>query len=182
MLYRFKFNNQQTLSAFCTFKNNTDDFNIFFSKNDSANSAQYSSFLDNENLYDILSIPDFDVYTLSEVSLNSEEYVQNWVLNKTISKFIVNLMRLRDQIIGKFLFANDSKNNLVFKFTRYLTANEKDSIYFESDISFLLGQNEVITNSSINRCLKKLYDIQVNLANILQADLDKTSKSVIYIG
>lgn len=182
LFYRFNYNTQQTLSAFCSFKNNTDDFNIIFSKNDASKIAIFNSFQDNENLYDILTIPDFDVYTYGEISIKSEEYVQNWVLNKTISKIIVNLMRLRDQIIGKFLFANDSRNNVVFKFTRYLTAKEKENIFFESDISYLLGQNEVITNSSINRCFKKIFDIQQNLANILQADIDKSSKSVIYIG
>ena len=180
LFYLFNFNNSQTLYAMSTFKKGANDFNIIFSKNN--NTGIFSSFGDNANLYDILSIPDFDVYTFDEISIDSDEYVQSWVYNKSVSKFILNLMRLRDEIIGKFLFIKDYKNNLVFNFTRYLTQLEKDAIYFESDITFKIGQNEVVTNAAINRSLQKIYNIQTELANSLQADLRRALPIVINIG
>ena len=80
-------------------------------------------------------------------------------------------MRLREQIIGKFIASVDYKGNVAFKGTRYLLPNELNSIYFEQDVTFYVGSNEVVSSSVINRCLKKIYDIQVSLLNVLKEEV-----------
>jgi hypothetical protein len=41
-------------------------------------------------------------------------------------------LRFIDQLIGKFQFKYDDRGNSVFKFTRYLTAEEKQKLTTEA--------------------------------------------------
>lgn len=125
LLYLYKYNNTQSISAFCTHNNYGNDKNILVSNNSNSNATIAGIFIDNKNLYDNLAIPDFDVYTLDEILLKPEEYVQSWVINKSLAKLYTNHLRLMDQLIGKFQFKYDSRGNSVFQFIRYLTVNER---------------------------------------------------------
>jgi len=183
LFYLFNYTTPQIVYGFTTIptKDNQNDRNIVYTKN--GNTPMFNSFYDNVNLYDILTIPNYDVYTYDEIKFNELEYVQSWIFNKALSKLLINHMRFRDQIIGKFLFKRDEKNNIVFKFTRYLTVEERESIYFETDIDFFIGKNEVFQNAVVNRCLEKIYDIQENLLNILKDEVKKAplDSTIIYL-
>ena len=172
LLYLFKYDDPaETIKSFATAPttDNSSDRNIIFSV--SGNAGKFGNFYDNLNLFDVLAVRDFDIYGFDEIKFDKNEYVQSWVVNKTLSKLILNHMRLRDQIIGKFIAAVDYKGNVAFKGTRYLLPEEINSIYFEQDITFFIGSNEVFSSSVINRSLKKIYDIQVSLLNILKEDV-----------
>ena len=69
-------------------------------------------FRDNINLYDILAVRDFDIYTFDQIKVSGDEYLQNWVINKALAKMIVNLMKYRDQLIGKFIAKQDVRSNV----------------------------------------------------------------------
>lgn len=128
LLYLQKYNNTQNISAFATMPSGLNDKNFLASKNSVKNAGIVGIFLDNKNLYDNLTEPDFDIYSLDEILIKPEEYVQSWVINKAISKLIANHLRFTDQIIGKFQFKYDSRGNSVFCFTRYLTVEEKNQL------------------------------------------------------
>ena len=149
-----------------------NDRNIMFSV--SGNVGKFGNFYDNQNLFDILSIRDFDIYGFKEISYNSDEYVQNWVVNKNLSKILLNHMRLRDQIIGKFIATKDYLNNIFFRGTRYLLPVELESIYFEQDITYFIGGNELLTSKIINRAFEKIYNIQKSLLGVLGAEIIRT--------
>lgn len=169
LLYLYKFNTPQLIRGFASISNGGGDRNILYSTYN--NTGTFASFFDNANLYDVLTIPDFDVYTFDEIKLDNEEYVQSWVFNKSVSKLLLNLMRLRDQIIGKFLFSRDSRGNLVFKFTRYLTVEERNSTFFQSGIDTFIGKDEVFQNAVVNRCFTDIYNIQANLLDVLRDEV-----------
>lgn len=135
LLYRFKYNDTQNISAFCSHENYGNDKNILISNNPNSNATMAGIFIDNKNLYDNLAVSDFDVYTLDEILIKPEEYVQSWVVNKSIAKLYANHLRLMEQLTGKFQFKYDSRGNSIFQFTRYLTTEEKLA---------LLGQQESI--------------------------------------
>ena len=140
----------------------------------SGNVGKFGNFYDNLNLFDVLAVRDFDVYSFDEINFNSNEYLQNWTINKNISKLVINHMRLRDEIIGKFIASKDYMGNIFFRGTRYLLPNELASIYFAQDLSFYIGGNEIITNSIVNRPLEKLYNIQKQMLTVLGAEIIRT--------
>ena len=145
------------------------DYNLIFSV--SGNTGKLGYFYDNLNLFDILAVKDFDIYNFDDMMFNKEEYIQNWVFNKNLSKLIINHMRLRDEIIGKYIAARDRQGNITFRGTRYLLPAELESIFFQQDITFFIGANEIFANNIVNRALEKIYNIQVNLLNILMAEI-----------
>ena len=131
-------------------------------------------FRDNINLYDILAVRDFDIYTFDQIKVSGDEYLQNWVINKALAKMIVNLMRYRDQLIGKFIAKQDVRGNVVFENTRYLLSNEINTLLFGQDLTAFLGSNEIVSSGSINRCLRFIYEAQSSILNALQSEIINT--------
>jgi hypothetical protein len=125
LLYLHNYNDMQTISAFASIPDGINDRNLIVSKNPATNAQIIGAFYDNINLYDNLSIPSFDIYNMDDIKIAPEEYVQSWVLNKSLAKLIANHLRFIGQLIGKFQFKFDSRGNSIFQFTRYLTAAEK---------------------------------------------------------
>jgi hypothetical protein len=123
---------------------------------------------DSINLYDVLSINDFDIYSFDEIKISKNEYVQNWALNKSFSKLLTAICRFRDQIKGKFVASRDNFNNLVFNGARYLFPIEYKNISFEQDMTYFIGSNEILQNNIINRCFEKIYNNQVQILDILK--------------
>lgn len=180
LLYLYNYNiNNEKISSFSSAFTNGGDKNIIFSY--ANNTGKLGLFFDNLNLFDILAVRDFDIYTFEDIAFNNEEYLQSWVINKNISKLLINLMRYRDQIIGKFIASQDYKTNVVFKGTRYLLPEELQSIYFEQDITYYIGANELVTNNIINRALYKLFNIESSILNILQSQVENILREDIPI-
>jgi len=169
LFYLYNVNTEEKLTGFDSLSTVNGDINFIFSKD--GNTGKFSAWFDNLNLFNVLLADDFDVYTLDDISISPNEYLQNWVFNKSLSKLIVNHMRLRDQIFGKFLYRSDSYGNITFRGTRYFTPAEYASInYFQQNITNYIGMNEVLQNNIINRCLEQIYNVQVAMLNVLQAE------------
>ena len=57
------------------------------------------------------------------------------------------------------------------------------SQYFQQDVSYFIGTNEIFQNAILNRSFKKIFDIQTALINILQEDIqvDVDINTPVYI-
>jgi hypothetical protein len=169
LFYLHRVNTKEIYTGFDTISTFNGDINITFSQSNGV--GKFSAWFDNLNLFDVLNTKEFDVYSLEDIKISHSEYLQNWVFNKALSKLILNHMRLRDQIFGKFLSRIDSYSNITFRGTRYLTPEEYATInYFEQNITNYIGMNEILQNNIINRCLEHIYNVQVAMLNILQAE------------
>jgi hypothetical protein len=168
LFYRNYINTNETILSFSSLTYGINDKNFVFSTNGTRGIMRL--YYDNLNLYDVLSIKDFDVYTFDEIAISRYEYLQNWVFNKSIAKLLINHMRLRDQITGKFLARNDKFENLVLQGTRYLLPDEQSSLFFQQDITYFIGANEIFQNNIVNRCIEKIFNIQQELYSTLMLD------------
>jgi hypothetical protein len=109
---------------------------------------------------------------LDSITIDKEEYLQNWVINKSISKLLMNHMRLRDNISSKFLYDQTTiAGDTLLAGTRYLLPNEITSIQFNQDITNFIGANEIFQNNIINRPFENILNIQTNLLSALAADV-----------
>ena len=169
LFYRYNVDTTESIKSFSSLAVNGSDNNLIFSTTSGTNAGKFSLYYDNLNLQDVIALNNFDVYEPDVVDINKDEYVQNWVFNKSLAKLIANHMRFRDQIIGKFLYTNDGYNNITFQGIRYLLPDEYTSINFQQDLNSFIGSNEIFQNIIINRALEKIYNIQVALLNVLAA-------------
>lgn len=170
LLYLHNVNTVETIVDFYSLSGESSDYNILFSRGPTG-IGKFTLWYDNINLFDVLLEADFDVYSFDEIAIGPEEYLQNWVFNKAISKMVISHQRLADHITGQFIARRDYKGNITFRGTRYFLPEELAKIKFSQDLTFYIGMNEVFQNNIINRSLKKIYDVQVNLFNALQAEV-----------
>jgi hypothetical protein len=177
----FKVNTNETIRTISSIAKSDSsgsyDYNFIFSSVN--NQGKISIYKDNINIVSLLTDRKFDVYDLDEIKINSEEYIQNWVINKAISKLLINHMRLRDEIASKFLFKKDTASgDILFDGERYLLPRELDSIRFQQDTTNYIGMNEIFQNNIINRPFEIIHNIQTNILSVIAAEVqnfyDKT--------
>jgi len=171
LFYRFNGSSGESITSFTSFINavNTDT-NVVFSTYNGA--GKFALYADNINLDTVLVTDNFDVYPLSAIEINNNEYVQNWVFNKAIAKLLVNHTRLRNLIFSRFLYEPDDHGTLVFQGTRYLTADENLSVSFDQYMENFIGCNEIFQNIIVNRALEAVYNAQVSIFDLLQLDVE----------
>jgi hypothetical protein len=171
LLYLFNYNSIEEITSFDTAAAYNGDRNILFSYTVSDSAGKFGNFFDNLNLFDVLAERDFDIYTFDDVNFEKGEYMQSWVINKSIAMLLLNHMRFRDQIVGKFIALRDRKNNIIFKGTRYLLPDELNELSFDNTISHYIGVNEIVACNILNRPLKILHSIQEKLLSVLSAEI-----------
>lgn len=170
LLYRFNVTNGENIASFTSLLNAVgSDTNAIFSTYNGA--GKFGFYVDNINLNTVLVTDNFDVYPLSSIQIDNNEYVQNWVFNKAIAKLIVNHTRLRNLIYTRFLYEPDDNGVLVYNGTRYLTPNEVNNVTFDQYLTNFIGCNEIFQNVIVNRGLKAVFDAQSSIFDILQLDV-----------
>ena len=186
LLNRFGYSSNERFSTFATISSVNNginyDYNFTFSKSGSA--GKISLFQDNLNVVSVLTNGVFDIYPLSGININKEEYLQNWVINKAIAKLLMNHVRLRENITSKFLYDQTTiAGDTLLAGTRYLLPAELDTITFNQDVTNFIGVNEIFQNNIINRPFEKIFNIQQNLLTALAADVRNYSATpqIVYL-
>ena len=186
LLKRFNYITTEDFTTFTTISsvNGGINYDYNFTISNASNIGKISLFLDNLNVASTLTNDVFDVYPLSGVTINKDEYLQNWVINKSISKLLMNHMRLRDNISSKFLYTqNTIPGDTLLAGTRYLQPDEITSLYFNQDITNFIGVNEIFQNNIINRPFEIIFNIQKKLLAALDADIRNYSATpqIVYL-
>ena len=180
--YLLRTDTEDTYKDFFSIEHKGNDFNFVFCQAPN-NAGRIVLWLDNINLFDVLSDNNFDVYTIDEIKIHRDEYLQNWVFNKAIAKILINHMRFRDQITGVFVAKRDIKNNIAFQGTRYFLPTELEELRFELNVTGFIGSNEIFQNNIINRCLRNIFNKQELLLRTLTAEILKgfTTEQIVYL-
>jgi hypothetical protein len=172
IFYRFNVSAGEDIKAFIPLINTKDsDSNVIFSTYNDA--GKFSMYCDNINLDTVLATNNFDIYSLDSIQIKVDEYVQNWVFNKSFAKLLSNHIRLRNLIFSRFLYEPDSRGNLAYRGTRYMMPDELGIITFDQKLINSIGCNEIFQNIIVNRVLKIIYDAQVSILDMLQADVQQ---------
>jgi hypothetical protein len=137
-----------------------DNLYIFITKSSSTWLLQTQEF---SNYVSVLTLDNFPVYTKNEILIDKQEYVQTWVFNKAFNKLILNNLRLKDKIKGRFTGVYDSQNNPLLSGTLYFLLNDLDLTAYQITPDHFVGNNEALSSVVINRCLQKIYNLQVSM-------------------
>jgi hypothetical protein len=125
------------------------------------------------NLVSVLTFNDFEIFELPEVQLNAGEYVQSWVLNKSVIKLLLNHLRLKDKIKGRFTAIYDENQVPLLAGTLYFLLDDLDLTAYLITPDHVIGNNEILTNAAVNRGLQKIFDLQqsiINKSNVILQD------------
>jgi len=144
---------------------NTDNFVVYGKYN---NAGMFLSFLEDSNYQSILANNDLDFYTIDEIKINPDEYIQDWVFTKANYKILLNILSMRDRLVKRFAGKYDQYgNNLLFG-SLYLLDNEIQKTQFDYSLNYFIGLNENFSNTVFNRSIEKLYNLQVQMLSVLR--------------
>jgi hypothetical protein len=151
--------------------NDTSDRVFMFTHKNNATKLVSSS--ESLNLVSVLTFNDFEVFELSEVQLSAGEYIQPWVINKSIIKLLLNHLRLKDKIKGRFTAIYDQNQVPLLAGTLYFLLDDLDLTAYSITPDHVIGNNEILTNAAVNRGLQKIFDLQesiINKSNVIVQD------------
>tara|TARA_Y100000310_G_scaffold344550_1_gene457914 strand:+ start:8147 stop:9922 length:1776 start_codon:yes stop_codon:yes gene_type:complete len=104
-----------------------------------------------------------DVFSLSSVNIDGNEYVTSWVINKSLHKFLYNHLLFRESLFGKFISRYDEYGRPEFLDVEYLTELDDNLFDYQLSLDNFVGLNEVVLAETVNRPLKKIYELQETL-------------------
>jgi hypothetical protein len=129
----------------------------------------------NANVVDPLILP------LSSINLNAEEFVQDWVYNKSIMRLLQNHEILYKAIKYKYKINLDANGNLITPsnnttktgFTVTGLSGIDIVTPFSVSQDYFVHSNEFVTSSVINRVLTKFYDLQEDMLTLVSARINR---------
>lgn len=114
----------------------------------------------------------------SAIVINENEYIADWVYNKTLKPLLYNHELLAKSIDSKYVITLDGTNNLSNFTTRPLSAGELINS-LSADESNYIYSNEIVSSAVINRTLEKIYDAQEAILNTLKPEVIRTPTSYL---
>ena len=144
----------------------------------------------NKRIFKYVDIPDtldlFDtdvvdslVLPLSAISINREEFVQDWVYNKSIMRLLQNHEVLYKAIKYKYKINLDRYGNLVspsvgdYGFTVTGLSGVDLTKPFSVSQNNYIHSNELVTSSVVNRALTKLYNLQLDMLQLVSPRISR---------
>ena len=121
------------------------------------------------------------ILPLSSINLNAEEFVQDWVYNKSIMRLLQNHEILYKAIKYKYKINLDANGNLITPsnnitetgFTVTGLSGIDIATPFSVSQDYFVHSNEFVTSSVINRVLTKFYDLQEDMLTLVSARIDR---------
>lgn len=134
-------------------------------------------------LYDtVLASSDISIYNTTRFGTFEDEYVNAFTINKEIYKQIFNILSLRNLLKGKFTGSFNRSGNLLYEQYDYITDEELNQISIENVEDFYVHENEHVSSETLNRGLKKIYNIQQKMINLIKTRIKNITPTLALTG
>ena len=127
----------------------------------------------NAEAVDPLMIP------LSAIKIDSNEFIQDWVYNKSILRLLQNHELLYKAIKGKYNINLDYNGNLVSDlcdgnpFTVIGLSNTDIASPYTVDQNYFVHSNELVTSDVLNRVISNIYKLQLGMLQLVTPVINK---------
>lgn len=130
----------------------------------------YSKFIETNNYISLLTDDNFLVYPPSELYVEKDENQTFVVYNKTFKKLFYNFYQLLTNINSRpfyILQTGTSFNSRSLAQIEYITNKDFDDLNTLDNKNYYVGENEVFSNSVLNRILTKYYELLLRGLSII---------------
>ena len=120
----------------------------------------FTKFLEQTTYIDLLTENDFLIYTLNELFVNQNENQTFVVYNKTFKKLFYNFFKLLTNIKARPVYVlqtNTPFDSRTLVDIEYIGNAEFDELNAIDDKNFYVGENEIFSNSVLNRIITNFY-------------------------
>ena len=108
------------------------------------------------------------IFPVSSLRINPNEYLNNFTFNKSFSKLLFNHFVLKENARGKFEGTFDSEGTLLYDGLRYPLDHEIAALEYNTSNDNYIGINEIFLSKTINRPLKRIYDLQLLILDFIK--------------
>jgi hypothetical protein len=158
--------------------NGKDLIYVYSSKN---GRGMFLSFLEDDHFLNLLSDYNFNIFSTDELHIQKNEFTSSFVYNKACLKMLGNLTQFINFIYKK-IKCNKNKNGIyTFNGITYFNTAELDVATFTPDLNNFIGVNEIFSSAVINRLLNKLYDLQLDIVDMLNVEIILPAKQTSYL-
>lgn len=134
-------------------------------------------------LYDTaLKSRDISIYNTTRLGMQEGEYVNALTINKELYKQIFNIFAIRNLLKGKFAGSYNRAGNLVYEQYDYLQDEEMQSIMVDNSNDLYVHENEHVSSEVLNRPLKKIFNLQQKLLNIVDTRVKNITPTLALTG
>ena len=96
------------------------------------------------------------------------EYVSSYMINKALYKLFYNHMIFNDHIHSKFTGQYLYNGQVELTNISYIEHNQTNILNLSANQDYFIGINEPCIASVVNRCIKKICDLQLDILANLQ--------------
>ena len=140
---------------------------------------KYVDIPDTLDLFDVDSVNSL-ILPLSSININPNEFIQDWVYNKSIMRLLQNHEVLYKAIKYKYNINLDRNGNLIntdggaSSFTVAGLSGIDLAVPFSVDQNFFIHSNEFVTSTVVNRALTNIYALQNNMLALISPRVNRT--------
>lgn len=120
---------------------------------------------------DILHTNNIPYFSISDISLESQENVQSIIINKELYKLYANILAIKNRLLGQFYAEFDEYGNLRYKNYKYFDVELYNTINDTNNYDMYLNSNEPLNTSSINRVFKKIITMMQTIMSSVTHDI-----------
>ena len=137
-----------------------------------------------ESYQRVIKDSNYSNYGTNALSLNSDGFIQQSLINIEIYKLINDVLVIKNNIVGRF---SGKYNNNILELDDYNYNLDFDKLITEEIENFYVHGNEENLTGVLNRCFDLIYQVQSRLINFVQPDVDSvlqpsyTTKGIIEI-
>ena len=111
---------------------------------------------------------DEKVLSYDQIKVLPDEPIDIIVYNKLLYKLIYNNLLLLENTSRKFSTVFDSRGFSIYLGFQYLNNDELELLDYNIEPDCFISNNEVVCTATVNRCLKKIYDLQSDITENMQ--------------
>jgi hypothetical protein len=111
---------------------------------------------------------DQSIMLFDQLRLDPDDNVDVITYNKMLYKVLYNNMMLLENISRKFATFFDDKGISQYLGFRYLNIDDLKSLNYDVKLDNYISNNEIILSATVNRCLKRLHELQLLIAENMQ--------------
>lgn len=111
---------------------------------------------------------DEKVLSYDQIKVLPDEPIDIIVYNKLLYKLIYNNLLLLENTSRKFSTVFDSRGFSIYLGFQYLNNDELELLDYTIEPDCFISNNEVVCTATVNRCLKKIYDLQSDITENMQ--------------
>lgn len=103
-----------------------------------------------------------------KIKINPDELVSTFVYNKALIKSLYNSVLILENISRRFttVFDNNGISNYIG--FNYLVESELKKLTYIQSMENSIGVNEIVTTSTVNRCIQKVVELQQTILELIQ--------------